>query len=407
VTTHDGIDHPLDYKVLATRYQRVLEVSRTISSTLDLPALLQHIVNAAAEVTETEAASILLYDSSIRQLRFEASTGGSSTGLDGITVPVESSIAGAIFTTATPVIIPDVSKDSRFFRKVDSHSSFVTRTILGVPLIYKEKPIGVLQALNKKNQSLAFTAEDVETLESLAAQAAVAIVNARLFQQSDLISEMVHEIRTPLSALTATSHILLRPSLTDEQRAEFVQMIQSETSRLSVMTTDFLDLAKLESGRMRFTPELFELKGLVSECVEVVKPQAEGRHVTLRVDLPPDLPTANADRGKIKQVLLNLLTNAVKYNKEHGEIFVSAQCIEEAIRVSVRDTGKGIPPHALPHMFEKFYRVPDSEGMAQGTGLGLPIAKRIVEVHGGKMIVESEVNFGTIFTFTLPLSHQT
>ena len=117
-----------------------------------------------------------------------------------------------------------------------------------MPLIYQEKPIGVLQALNKKQQGNEFGLEDIETLESLAAQAAVAIVNARLFQQSDLISEMVHEIRTPLSALTATSHILLRPNLSDEQRAEFVQMIQSETSRLAIMTTDFLDLAKLESG---------------------------------------------------------------------------------------------------------------------------------------------------------------
>jgi signal transduction histidine kinase len=139
----------------------------------------------------------------------------------------------------------------------------------------------------------------------------------------------------------------------------------------------------------------------------VVKPQADGRHVTIYIDLAPDLPPTHADRGKIKQVLLNLLTNAVKYNKEGGDIFITAQCVEEATCVAVRDSGKGIPPEAMPHMFEKFYRVPDSEGMAQGTGLGLPIAKRIVEVHGGKMTVESEVNVGTTFRFTLPLSHET
>ena len=407
MTTMDGADHPLDYKVLAARYQRVLEVSRTISSTLDLPELLRRIVHAAAEVTETEAVSIMLYDSSIRQLRFEASTAGSSSALERITVPIEGSIAGTVFTTAKPLFIPDVTQDPRFFRKVDSQSSFVTRSILCVPLIYQEKPIGVLQALNKKQQGNEFGLEDIETLESLAAQAAVAIVNARLFQQSDLISEMVHEIRTPLSALTATSHILLRPNLSDEQRAEFVQMIQSETSRLAIMTTDFLDLAKLESGRMRFTPEFFEMLGLTAECVDVVKPQADGRRVTIHVDLAPDLPPTNADRGKIKQVLLNLLTNAVKYNKEGGDIFITAQAVEEAICVSVRDSGKGIPPEAMPRMFEKFYRVPDSEGMAQGTGLGLPIAKRIVEVHGGKMTVESEVDVGSVFKFTLPFSHET
>ncbi|MBI4630784.1 MAG: GAF domain-containing protein [Chloroflexi bacterium] len=243
MTIADGASQPLDYKMLATRYQRVLEVARTISSTLDLPELLRRIVHAAAEVTETEAVSIMLYDSSIHQLRFEASTAGSSS-LERITVPIEGSIAGTVFTTAQPLFIPDVSKDSRFFRKVDSQSSFVTRSILCVPLIYQEKPIGVLQALNKKQQGNEFGLEDIETLESLAAQAAVAIVNARLFQQSDLISEMVHEIRTPLSALTATSYILLRPNLSDEQRAEFVQLIQSETSRLAIMTTDFLAIKK-------------------------------------------------------------------------------------------------------------------------------------------------------------------
>lgn len=135
MTTMDGADHPLDYKVLAARYQRVLEVSRTISSTLDLPELLRRIVHAAAEVTETEAVSIMLYDSSIRQLRFEASTAGSSSALERITVPIEGSIAGTVFTTAKPLFIPDVTQDPRFFRKVDSQSSFVTRSILCVPLI--------------------------------------------------------------------------------------------------------------------------------------------------------------------------------------------------------------------------------------------------------------------------------
>jgi len=404
---YKGVDRRRNYQVLATRYQRILEVSRTITSTLNLPELLRRIVNAAAEVTETEAVSIMLYDSSIRQLRFEASSHGSSSALERITVPIEGSIAGTVFTTAKPLFIPDVTKDPRFFRKVDSQSSFVTRSILGVPLIYQGKPIGVLQALNKKQHGYEFRQEDVETLELLAAQAAVAIVNARLFQQSDLISEMVHEIRTPLSALTATSHILLRPNLSDAQRTEFVQLIQSETSRLAIMTTDFLDLAKLESGRMRFTPELFEMSGLTLECVGVVKLQAEGRRVTIHIDVAPDLPRANADRGKIKQVLLNLLTNAVKYNKEGGEIFITAHSTDEAIYVAVRDSGKGIPPESLPRMFEKFYRVPDSEGMVQGTGLGLPIAKRIVESHGGKMTVESEFNVGSVFRFTLPFSHET
>jgi signal transduction histidine kinase len=242
----------------------------------------------------------------------------------------------------------------------------------------------------------------VDTLETLAAQAAVAIINARLFQQSDLIAEMVHELRTPLAALTATSHILARADLPIERRLEFISTIREETDRLTRMTTEFLDLAKLESGRARFDRQPFEIGELVHECVAVVIPQADSREIAIHEQMF-GLPPVIGDRGKIKQVLLNLLTNAIKYNREGGHIHVSGQNEAGRLRVAVRDTGKGIPPESLPRIFEKFYRVPDSEGWSQGTGLGLAIAKRIAESHGGKMLVESTVDVGTTFSFTLPL----
>jgi signal transduction histidine kinase len=116
------------------------------------------------------------------------------------------------------------------------------------------------------------------------------------------------------------------------------------------------------------------------------------------------LPNVLADHGKIKQVLLNLLTNAIKYNRDGGHIYVSGEVNGKRLILGVRDTGKGIPPESMPRIFEKFYRVPDSEGWSQGTGLGLAIAKRIVESHGGKLNVESTVNVGTTFSFSLPLA---
>jgi signal transduction histidine kinase len=307
-----------------------------------------------------------------------------------------------IFAGKQPVIINDAASDPRHFRQVDSQTSFLTRSILGVPLVNKDKPIGVLQALNKKGEQ-PFEASDVETLQTLAAQAAIAIVNARLFQQSDLIAEMVHELRTPLAALTATSHLLMRGDLPTERRAEFVGTIRDETNRLARMTTEFLDLAKLESGRARFEREVVELAELVHECVSIVIPQADSKDVAIHEQLL-GLPAVLADRGKIKQVMLNLLTNAIKYNRESGSIFVIGEALDQRLKVAVRDTGKGIPLESMPRIFEKFFRVPDSEGWSQGTGLGLAIAKRIVESHGGKMIVESTVNVGTTVSFSLPLA---
>ncbi|MBI3177275.1 MAG: GAF domain-containing sensor histidine kinase [Chloroflexi bacterium] len=352
-------------------------------------------------MTDTEAASIMLVDSRTGQLRFEASTDPSADVMESIVVPVEGSIAGAIFSTGKPLMIDDVAADPRHFRGVDNKVTFITRSILGVPLVSKEKSIGVLQALNKKGGE-AFTQEDLHFLEALAAQAAVAIVTARLFQQSDLIAEMVHEIRTPLAALSASTHLLLRNDLSADQREEMVRTIQSETSRLATMTTDFLDLARLESGRARFVRERFDLPRLVYECLQVVQPQADSRRVTMDVLLPGEWPAVFADRGKIKQVLLNLLTNAVKYNREGGTVHVSGLDAPDHVSITVVDSGRGIPPPALPHIFEKFYRVADSEGWTQGTGLGLAIAKRIVEAHGGAIFIGSTVNVGTAFTFTLP-----
>jgi signal transduction histidine kinase len=153
---------------------------------------------------------------------------------------------------------------------------------------------------------------------------------------------------------------------------------------------------------MRFSREPVDLVALVNESLEIVKPQAAGRGLHLATQFDAGLPAVETDRGKVKQVILNLLTNAVKYNREAGAITVAVRQVPQAVRVSVTDTGKGIPPEAMQHMFQKFYRVPDYENSASGTGLGLPIAKKMVEILGGEMKVESTMGVGTTFSFTLP-----
>jgi len=390
-----------NYPVLLHRMTRLMEVSRTLASTLDLSKLLRQIIEAAVELTDTESASIMLFDPHSGELRFEATTDEDSATLEGFIIPVEGSIAGWIVTHTEPLVVPDVSRDPRWSQVVDRKTSFVTRSILGVPLVTRDKTVGALEALNKRSGS--FTNDDAETLKTLAAQAAVAIVNARLFQQSDQIAEMVHELRTPLTSLMATSHLLLRPELPAAKRIELIKTMQRETARLSQMTTDFLDLARLESGRMRFVHAAVDLPELVNECVEIIRHQAAGRGITIQVHLDPSLPALESDRGKLKQVLLNLLTNAVKYNRENGTITVRVQLKETKWRVSVTDTGRGIPTESMQHMFEKFYRVAQTEDTATGTGLGLPIAKKIVEALGGEMGVESIAEVGSIFHFTLPI----
>jgi signal transduction histidine kinase len=390
-----------NYPLLLKRMERLMEVSRTLASTLELGKLLRKIIEAAKELTDSEAASIMLVDPSTGELRFEAATNMEEIML-GIVIPVEGSIAGWIVTHSEPVVVPDTGQDSRWSQKVDQQTSFVTRSILGVPLVTRDKSIGALEALNKRTGT--FNQDDATTLQTLSAQAAIAIINARLFAQSDQIAEMVHELRTPLNSLSASTHLLLRPELPTERRSEIIKTMQRETLRLSQMTTDFLDLAKLESGRMRFTKENFDVRELTDECADVVRQQAAARGIAIQCHVAPAPQTLESDRGKIKQVILNLLTNAIKYNRENGGIIVSTYVTSDSYySVSVADTGKGIPQEAMAHMFEKFYRVADTENTATGTGLGLPIARKIIEALGGEMGVKSTPGVGSTFYFTLPL----
>jgi signal transduction histidine kinase len=385
---------------LLERYQRLIELSRDLASTLDLQDLLNHIVHAAADLSGSEAASILTYDEIKGELYFDAASNLSEPMMRGLVVPAETSIAGWIVANRQPVIISDTQSDPRHFGQIGKATQVTTTSMLGVPLIAKGKVIGVLEAINKLSGN--FIQEDQEILSTLAAQAAVAIENARLFQQSDLISEMVHELRTPLSSINTAASLLLRPESTLELRQEMARLIFSETQRLNEMATAFLDLARLESGRVQFQPKMIEIRPLLDECVQLMQSKIQEREIKVKVEGPVDLPLIKADRDKLKQVFLNLLSNAIKYNHAGGNIDVRAEIVGEEVAVHVRDSGPGISPEHQEHLFEKFYRVPGTEKTVQGTGLGLSICKRIVEAHRGSITVQSQVDVGTDFIVHLP-----
>ncbi|HET7011407.1 MAG TPA: ATP-binding protein [Anaerolineales bacterium] len=389
-----------NYPQLLRRYDRLLEVTYNLASTFDLNALLTQVVEAAQELSDCEATSLLLYDPKTRHMHFEAATNVLLDGLDRIVVPTDNSIAGWVFMHGEPLNVHDALSDSRFFREVDVLTRFQTRSVLGVPLRTKQKIIGVLEAVNKRTGS--FTDEDVRLMQFLAAQAAIAIENSRLFQQSDLVSEMVHELRTPLSALTAAAHLLRRPDLPEDQRRKLSETVYGEVVRLNDMASDFLELARLESGRGKFVREPIHLGGLVQECLEIVRPLAEAEGVSLETGDDPPLTPVQGDRNRLKQVLLNLLTNAVKYNTRGGNVRVDLSAEGSEVIVAVSDTGHGIPADSLPHIFERFYRVPEREGMIAGTGLGLVIAKRIVEGLQGTLTVASQPGKGSTFFVRLP-----
>jgi signal transduction histidine kinase len=381
-------------------YRRLIDIARDLASTLDLDILLNRIVCAASDLTESEAASILLYDEAARQLYFQVSTNLDQPTMRGLAVPLEGSLAGWIITNRQPARITDVRNDSRHYANIEKQTHITTRSLLGVPLVTKDKGVGVLEVINKQRGE--FTKDDEDLLQVLGAQAAVAIENSRLFHQSDLVAEFVHELRTPLATISTATHLLLRPEMSQEQRQSMLQNIHLETLRLNTLASSFLDLARLESGRVQFKLTCFEMKSLLDECIESIRSKANESNITLKLEIPRDFPSIVADRDKIKQVVLNLLSNAIKYNCPNGVVTIIASVEGNDWMLSVRDTGNGIPVKALPHLFQKFYRVEASDGKVGGTGLGLSICKQIVSGHGGSIKVNSKYGKGATFTICIP-----
>lgn len=394
-----GDSHPNGVSLLK-RYDRLLEVTSELVSTLELSTLLQMIVEAAKELTASQAAALLLYNTQRNHLYFEAATEQLRTDDTMIAIPMENSIAGWIFSHHQPLLVEDTEAEPIYFRDIDLVTSTRAKTILGVPLRTKEKTIGVIEAVNKLDGS--FDREDQRVLEALGAQAAIAIENTRLFRQSDLIAEMVHELRTPLSSLSAASHLLQRSTIEEGQRVKIQQTIYNEVQRLSELSTNYLELSRLDSGRVRFEREPVHLEGLVYECLEIMRPQADNEEISLEIEAEPVLTPVLGDRSQLKRLMLNLINNAIKYTQKGGWVRVSLQRGDQSLILAVSDNGRGIPPESMEKLFDRFFRVPD-EGRVGGTGLGLTIAKKIAQNHGGSITVRSEVGRGATFVVELPI----
>lgn len=388
-------------EALLVRYLKLLELSRDLSSTLDLNTLLGHLVHAAANLSHAEAASILLYDEPKNLLYFEATTNLDTPQMRGLVVPVDSSLAGWVLTHRSPVIISDTQSDPRHFGLIAQETNVVTTSLLGVPLITKDKVIGVLEAINKLEG--AFNHDDQELLMALGSQAAVAIENARLFQQSDMIAELIHELRTPLTSLQAGATLISRPEIHKDQRSLIVDTMQNEIRRLINLTSDFLDLARMESGRSHLELNQTDIKQLLDECIVLIHGELNLKGQHLQLEIPDNIPMITVDRDKLKQVIENLLTNASKYTHKGGSITLEAKTTAHDLLIRIEDTGTGIPAEYVSHIFEKFYRVPGTENSGIGTGLGLSICKRIIDMHNGRIEVESQMGEGSSFTISIPL----
>ncbi len=408
------------FKVLrrqADRLQRILDISQTLTSTYDLDELLTLILSAANELTHTEAASIMLLDENGDTLRFAASTGSDMSKLAAMRVPVSGSLAGSIMLSGQPMVIDNVQQDPRHFTGVDQTLAFESRSMLGVPLIMREHPIGVLEAVNKIGDE-PFSPEDGQILLTLAAQAAVAIENARLvtalqnaYEQlnrvdqikSNFIAIASHELRTPLGVIMGYA-AMLKEDTQNPETAEHLDKVLGSALRLRDLIDDMVNVQHIEEGKAKLTVIDFTLQEMVQHVMQTVHDLYTAKSQEVLLQLPAEPLHVKADREKISLVLNNLLTNAIKFTGPGGRILIAAERKNGDVSVHVADTGIGIPPAEVGRIFDRFYQVePHLTRQYGGLGLGLAIAKGMVDLHGGRIWVESVEGKGSRFSFTVPI----
>jgi PAS domain S-box-containing protein len=222
--------------------------------------------------------------------------------------------------------------------------------------------------------------------------------------KTELVSMVAHELKSPLTSIYGFSELLLDSPPDDPKAKEYARVILNESTRLTDLVNKFLDLSRLEAGRVEVRMNPFDLKQVIQKIIETYQAQTEKKKIKVLHDIDDNIPLALGDQDMIEQVLVNLFSNAIKYSPHHSKIGIEVKEQEKRLVVSVIDNGYGIPQESLPHIFDKFYRVTDSEGTeeVEGSGLGLTLAREIIERHGGTITVNSRLGVGSVFTFSIP-----
>jgi signal transduction histidine kinase len=395
------------------------DVLKVISrSTFDLQAVLDTLVHSAARLCEADICYLWRREGG--NYVWGASYGMSAEQLAFVKsrqlAPERGSASGRAALDGKIIHIPDVFEDAEYtWWELQKVGNF--RAILAVPLIREGVPIGVLGLT--RAQPRPFTPKQIELLTTFADQAVIAIENVRLFDEiqdksrqlaeasqhkSQFLANMSHELRTPLNAILGYAELILDNVYGDtpDKMREVLDRIQRNGRHLLGLINDVLDLSKIEAGQLTLSLADYSLKEVVQSVHSAVEALAKEKHIALKVEVPPHLPAARGDERKLTQVLLNLVGNAIKFT-DTGEVAIKAFAANGSFTVAVRDTGPGIAEAEQAKIFEEFQQADSSITKKKGgTGLGLAIAKRIIELHGGRIWVESSPGQGSTFSFTVP-----
>jgi two-component system, NtrC family, sensor kinase len=398
------------------------EVSRAVSSTLDVETVLDTIVSRANQLAGADGCGIYEYNENAQMFQVRATHNFDAafvTRLRAMPLHKGEGAAGRATEAHEPIQIADIAVPGAYESRVrDLLIGAGYRALLSVPLVREEQIIGSLSLLRKMPGE--YSPEVVEVLKTFATQSALAIQNARLFREiedksrqlevvsqhkSEFLANMSHELRTPLNAIIGFSEVLTERMFGElnEKQEEYSKDIHASGQHLLSLINDMLDLSKIEAGRMELELSDFHLPTALDSALTLVRERAGRRSIALHTNIDNRLGQIQADERKVRQVVLNLLSNAIKFTPEGGRIEVGAAPKDGFVEVSVSDTGVGIAPEDQEAVFEEFRQVGTADKKVEGTGLGLTLCRKFVELHGGRIWVKSELGMGSTFTFTLPL----
>ncbi len=406
----------------------VNQVSRALSEHLELEDLIQMVGSKLRDLFDANIVYVALLDKESQMINFPYQHGDVIPPL-----PMGQGLTSKIIETKTPILI-NRAVDKRYQQLGISQQGKLAASYLGVPIPSGQEVIGVLSVQSTEMVNR-FDENDQSLLSTLAAHVGIAIHNVQLFEdtklskaaaeaaneaKSSFLSTVSHELRTPLTSILGFAKIIQKrldnrifPALPDEdekvtkaaqQVKENLGIVISEGERLTTLINDVLDLAKIEAGKIEWNMQKISLAEVIRQARAATSTLFNEKKLKYSEDLEEDLPFVIGDRDKLIQVMINLLSNAVKFTNT-GSISTQMSATEEGIRVSVTDTGIGIAAEDIPKVFDKFRQVGDTlTDKPKGTGLGLPICKEIIEQHGGRIGVDSELNTGSTFYFIVPLS---
>jgi len=406
-----------ELRQLIVRLSRLVEVSVTLNSTLEPEPLLQFLIRSAADLLDSEAASILLFDEKTQRLYFAASTGADPIELRKIPVPLEGSIAGTIYRDDSPLIINEVAADPRHYRQVGEKIRFEARTMIGVPMRMRDRRIGVLEALNKRGGP--FTESDLQTLSIIASQAAVAIHNANLVSalqkaydelgkveklKSDFIAIASHELRTPLGVILGYAAILKEDA--DQATSEHAAAVLNSALRMRALIEDMTNMNMMRVGSAELAVSQQALQPILEAAYEEMRPLIEAKGQQVSRHVAPEQLLANVDAPKMMMALTNLLNNAMRFTPGGGRIELGLERHGAEAWLRVGDNGVGLPADQLERIFDQFYQVEHHMTRRhEGMGLGLSIVRAVVRAHSGRVWAESAGrDQGATFTIAVPLS---